>query len=78
MLTFCIEKDIRIGDYVYIYKAGDVIPAVDRVELKRRNGSEKAIYYDRKLSNVWKYFSTKKDKMVDYFFAQIFIVQQGR
>ena len=25
------EKDVRIGDYVYIYKAGDVIPAVDRV-----------------------------------------------
>lgn len=31
---YCIEKDIRVGDYVYIYKAGDVIPAVDRVELK--------------------------------------------
>ena len=38
---FCIEKDIRIGDYVYIYKAGDVIPAVDRVELSRRTGNEK-------------------------------------
>ena len=38
---FCIQKDIRIGDYVYIYKAGDVIPAVDRVELSRRTGDEK-------------------------------------
>lgn len=38
---FCIEKDIRIGDFVYIFKAGDVIPAVDRVELSRRNGTEK-------------------------------------
>lgn len=38
---YCIEKDIRIGDYVYIYKAGDVIPAVDRVEKTRRNGTEK-------------------------------------
>lgn len=38
---FCIEKDIRKGDFVYIYKAGDVIPAVDRVELSRRNGTEK-------------------------------------
>ena len=38
---FCIEKDIRIGDFVYIYKAGDVIPAVDRVELSRRTGNEK-------------------------------------
>ncbi len=38
---FCIEKDIRIGDYVYIFKAGDVIPAVDRVEFSRRNGTER-------------------------------------
>lgn len=34
---YCISKDIREGDYVYIYKAGDVIPAVERVELSRRN-----------------------------------------
>lgn len=31
------EKDIRIGDYVYLHKAGDVIPEVSRVELKRRS-----------------------------------------
>ena len=37
---YCISKDIRKGDYVYIYKAGDVIPAVDRVEFSRRNGTE--------------------------------------
>ena len=34
---YCIQKDIRVGDYVYLYKAGDVIPAVDRVELSRRD-----------------------------------------
>lgn len=33
---YCIEKDIRIGDVVSIYKAGDVIPAVERVILERR------------------------------------------
>jgi len=33
---YCISKDIRKGDYVYIYKAGDVIPAVEKVVLDRR------------------------------------------
>lgn len=30
------EKDIREGDYIYIYKAGEIIPKVDRVELSKR------------------------------------------
>ena len=34
-------KDIRIGDYVVIRKAGDVIPEVARVLPERRNGSER-------------------------------------
>ncbi len=37
---FIKEKDIRIGDYVTIKKAGDVIPAVDSVVTSRRTGSE--------------------------------------
>lgn len=41
---YCIEKDIRKGDYVYIYKAGDVIPAVDRVEKSRRSGLEEEFH----------------------------------
>ncbi len=32
-----IKKDIKIGDYVYIRKAGDVIPEVVSVEKNRRN-----------------------------------------
>ena len=67
---YCIEKDIRIGDYVYIYKAGDVIPAVDRVELKRRNGSEKPFemikYCPMCGSNL-----VQKNGMVDYFCENI-------
>ncbi len=37
------RKDIRVGDYVIIEKAGEVIPAVVSVNKKRRTGSEVAI-----------------------------------
>lgn len=38
---FVTSKDLKIGDYVYIRKAGDVIPEVVRVALNRRDGSER-------------------------------------
>jgi len=34
------EKDIRVGDYVVIIKAGDVIPRVESVKYERRDGTE--------------------------------------
>ena len=34
---FILQKDIRINDYINIYKAGDVIPYVDSVVKERRN-----------------------------------------
>ena len=37
------EKDIRIGDTVYIRKAGDVIPEVERVLFEKRTGLEKEL-----------------------------------
>ena len=37
-----IRKDIRIGDIVSIYKAGDVIPAVGEPLIERRCGNEEA------------------------------------
>jgi len=37
---YIAEKDIKIGDYVIIEKAGDIIPAVVEVVLDKRNGSE--------------------------------------
>jgi DNA ligase (NAD+) len=39
--NFIIENDIRIGDYVYIEKGGEVIPKVTAVELSKRSGSLK-------------------------------------
>lgn len=38
---FIIEKNLMIGDYVYLRKAGDVIPEVVKVDKSRRDGSEK-------------------------------------
>ena len=35
------DKDIRIGDYAIIQKAGDIIPEVVRVQKDRRTGDEK-------------------------------------
>ena len=67
---YCIEKDIRVGDYVYIYKAGDVIPAVDRVELKRRNGTEKP-FEMIKYCPMCGSTLVQKDGMVDYFCENI-------
>ena len=35
------RQDIRIGDHVWLVKAGDVIPAIDSVIFEKRNGDEK-------------------------------------
>ena len=35
------RQDLRIGDHVWIVKAGDVIPAVDSVIVEKRTGGEK-------------------------------------
>ncbi len=39
-IDFITEKDIRIGDMVYVQKAGDIIPEVVSVEKKERDGTE--------------------------------------
>lgn len=37
--SYIKEKDIRIGDYVYIFKAGEIIPKVFGVEIKKRENN---------------------------------------
>lgn len=39
------EKDIRIGDYVYVQKAGDVIPEVIGPVVERRTGAERQFIF---------------------------------
>ncbi len=38
---YILQKDIRVGDHVYIQKAGDIIPEVVRVITEKRTGEEK-------------------------------------
>ncbi len=42
------RKDIRIGDWVFVEKAGEVIPAVVGVDLKARTGREKKFHMPAK------------------------------
>lgn len=38
------EKDIRIGDWVWVQKAGDIIPEIRSVEKDRRDGTERVYH----------------------------------
>ncbi|MBO4264880.1 MAG: NAD-dependent DNA ligase LigA [Clostridia bacterium] len=40
-LDFIRERDIRIGDTVFVQKAGDIIPEILKPDLSKRNGSER-------------------------------------
>ena len=42
-LEFIKAKDLRIGDYVYLHKAGDVITEVVGPVINRRNGNEQIL-----------------------------------
>jgi DNA ligase (NAD+) len=59
------EKDIRIGDTVVIEKAGEVIPAVVNVVLKKRVGSEKNFHFPKTCPECGSKISrsTRKDEL---------------
>jgi DNA ligase (NAD+) len=42
------RKDVRIGDWVWVEKAGEIIPYVLRVEIPRRTGKEKPFHFPAK------------------------------
>jgi DNA ligase (NAD+) len=45
---FMREKDVRVGDFVKIHKAGDVIPEIIEVVKERRAGGEKVIKFPKR------------------------------
>lgn len=59
-------KDIRIGDYVIIRKAGDVIPEVVRALKERRTGKEKTFAMIDKCP-ICKSNIIRKEKEADYY-----------
>ncbi|MBL7871810.1 MAG: NAD-dependent DNA ligase LigA [Cyclobacteriaceae bacterium] len=40
-----VRLDLRIGDYVFVEKGGEIIPKVTGVDLEKRNASNKAVKY---------------------------------
>jgi DNA ligase (NAD+) len=43
---YCREKDIRVGDYVVVRKAAEIIPEVVRTLPERRSGNEKQFFFE--------------------------------
>jgi len=56
------RKDIRVGDTVIIFKAGDIIPQVKRVLTELRDGSEKPYDMEQELKNHPLNFVRDKDE----------------
>ncbi|HEY5268212.1 MAG TPA: NAD-dependent DNA ligase LigA [Candidatus Saccharimonadales bacterium] len=54
------RKDIRIGDTVIVYKAGDIIPQVDRVLLELRPRNSKKYDFEKQLKANFPKFHFKR------------------
>jgi DNA ligase (NAD+) len=54
------RKDIRIGDTVIIYKAGDIIPQVESVVLKLRSKDSKSFNFEKALTEQFPEFKFER------------------
>lgn len=61
-----ISRDIKIGDYIVIRKAGDVIPEVLRPLPEKRTGDEKQ-FIMTEICPICKEKITRKEKEADYY-----------
>ena len=58
------RKDVRIGDTVIIARAGDVIPAVNKVLFELRDGKEKKFYLPKKCPVCFEKLSLSKENVI--------------
>ena len=65
------EKDIRIGDTVVIEKAGEVIPAVVSVVLKKRAGGEKKFHFPKTCPECGATVSRSNQRAADILSADL-------
>ena len=65
------EKDIRIGDTVVIEKAGEVIPAVVSVVLKKRSGGEKKFHFPKTCPECGAKVSRSNQRAADILSADL-------
>ncbi len=63
---FIIDRDIRIGDYVLVRKAGEIIPEVVRVNFDRRGSDVKPFYMIDKCPECGSELVRAKDEAVHY------------
>ncbi len=65
-MDYIRSKDLKIGDYVYLHKAGDVIPEVVGPVLNRRQGTEKELVMIKKCP-ICNTDLVKSASEIDYF-----------
>lgn len=63
---YCKNKDIRIGDYVVVRKAAEIIPEVVRVLPERRSGDEKEFFFTHFCPKCGQKLD-RKDNEADYY-----------
>ena len=69
-LNFVIDHDIRINDYVYVYKSGDIIPRITDSALYKRTDIQKPFQLDFHCP-VCQQLLKKIGDQVDYFCVNV-------